>query len=83
VRPRPLPKTATIKLDEQYTAALKHFQRQDPRHMSMTRQVKLAVMCYWENQRSPEGIAAYEIANRDDWDPKGFIVNEDKDADEA
>jgi hypothetical protein len=76
-------KTANIKLDEQYTAALKNFQRHDPRHMSMTRQVKLALMCYWTNQRSPDGIAAYEIATRDDWDPKDFIFKEGEDADKA
>lgn len=75
-------KTVTIKLDEQYAAALKHFQRHDSRHMNMTRQVKLALMCYWTNQRSPEGIMAYEMATTDNWDPKAFIVGED-DADQA
>lgn len=76
-------KAVTIKLDEQFYAALKHFKRHDPRHMNMTRQVKLALMCYWTNQRSAAGLTAYDLATRDDWDPKDFLVKEDEDAEQT
>lgn len=71
-------KTITIKLDENFAKALRHFKKNDTRHISHVGQIKMALLCFWSAQRGPDGVEAYNLAlNADDWDPKSMFEKAD------
>ena len=56
--PKPTAKPITVKLGPTYAEALRYFKKHELRHLSITEQIRRALICYWVQQGHDGGVAS-------------------------
>jgi len=51
-------KPITVKLGPTYAEALRYFKKHELRHLSITEQIRRALICYWVQQGHDGGVAS-------------------------
>jgi hypothetical protein len=71
-------KPITIKLDASFASALREYRQFSPLHLSISEQVRRALICYWTNSNNEAGARAVNIVFADDGeDAEATIVEEE------
>ena len=51
-----------MKLGEDFDTALRHYRKHNPRHLPSTELVRRALICYWTQQKTREGVESINLA---------------------